>query len=288
MQCIRLSLIFILCFASTVQAQRPAVENAMRIVGDKLLTQSNDSTSRVLAIDVKDQVYLMRFENDLQILPDSLVSITKNALNRIGLQTDYVIEVLSCDSQKVVYSYQRISNVKEDLVACKMRVLPHDCYQIRLFASDLALKKEHTVESTGKTESAKGRPTWFLLLLLLIPLAIYLIYRLRHAFKSKRSENAIPLGKFRFRPNQATLIFGQEKVILSGKESMLLELLIQSVNHTVEREVILQQVWGDDGDYVGRTLDVFISKLRKKLAADPEVKIINVRSVGYRLVVAKV
>jgi DNA-binding response OmpR family regulator len=62
-------------------------------------------------------------------------------------------------------------------------------------------------------------------------------------------------------------------------------LLNNTVNNTVEKEIILKEVWGDEGDYVGRTLDVFISKLRKKLESDDKVKIVNVRGVGYKLVV---
>ena len=62
-------------------------------------------------------------------------------------------------------------------------------------------------------------------------------------------------------------------------------MLYEKLNETVEKEVILKEVWGDEGDYVGRTLDVFISKLRKKLEADPNVKIVNIRGVGYKLVV---
>ena len=53
----------------------------------------------------------------------------------------------------------------------------------------------------------------------------------------------------------------------------------------MEREVLLNKVWGDQGDYVGRTLDVFISKLRKKLEADPHVKIVSIRGVGYKMVI---
>jgi len=60
--------------------------------------------------------------------------------------------------------------------------------------------------------------------------------------------------------------------------------LPNAVNTTVEREVILNIVWGDEGDYVGRTLDVFISKLRKKLEVDSSIKIVNIRGVGYKLV----
>ena len=55
----------------------------------------------------------------------------------------------------------------------------------------------------------------------------------------------------------------------------------------MEREKILATVWGDEGDYVGRTLDVFVSKLRKKLEADANVRIVNIRGVGYRLVLGE-
>ena len=64
----------------------------------------------------------------------------------------------------------------------------------------------------------------------------------------------------------------------------MLKLLNESANTTVPKEVLLNKVWGDEGDYIGRTLDVFISKLRKKLEADPELKIINARGVGYKLI----
>ena len=61
-------------------------------------------------------------------------------------------------------------------------------------------------------------------------------------------------------------------------------MLYNAANTTVERDVILNMVWGDEGDYIGRTVDVFISKLRKKLEFDSKVKIVNVRGVGYKLI----
>ena len=80
------------------------------------------------------------------------------------------------------------------------------------------------------------------------------------------------------------LLINHKRIELTSKEADLLLLLYNMVNTTVEREVILNKVWGDQGDYVGRTLDVFISKLRKKLEADSSVKITNIRGVGYKLV----
>lgn len=81
------------------------------------------------------------------------------------------------------------------------------------------------------------------------------------------------------------MLINGEKTELTSKESDLLLLLHNSVNNTVERDVILNAVWEDEGDYIGRTLDVFISKLRKKLMADSKIRILNVRGVGYKLIV---
>jgi DNA-binding response OmpR family regulator len=62
-------------------------------------------------------------------------------------------------------------------------------------------------------------------------------------------------------------------------------LLHGSANSTTERDVILNAVWGEDGDYVGFTLDVFILKLRKKLENDESLRIVNIHGVGYKLIV---
>jgi DNA-binding response OmpR family regulator len=95
----------------------------------------------------------------------------------------------------------------------------------------------------------------------------------------------ISLGVYLFNRITGELKLNEQKTQLTGKESDLLQLLFENLNTTVERDVILSEVWGDEGDYVGRTLDVFISKLRKKLEEDNSVKIANVRGVGYKLVI---
>jgi len=62
-------------------------------------------------------------------------------------------------------------------------------------------------------------------------------------------------------------------------------LLHASANSITERDVILNAVWGEDGDYAGGTLDVFILKLRKKLETDESLTIVNIRGVRYKLIV---
>ena len=95
----------------------------------------------------------------------------------------------------------------------------------------------------------------------------------------------IPIGGYHFDKRNTELLIEHQKIELTSKEADLLLLLYNSANITVERELILNIVWGDEGDYVGRTLDVFISKLRKKLEFDAKVKIVNIRGVGYKLVI---
>ena len=109
------------------------------------------------------------------------------------------------------------------------------------------------------------------------------------AGKNERAKNFNPdlvlIGKYVLNTKSSELLFDDSKTELSAKETKLLLLLLDQVNQVVERDVILENVWDDQGDYVGRTLDVFISKLRKKLELDPDIKIANARGVGYKLVV---
>jgi DNA-binding response OmpR family regulator len=111
----------------------------------------------------------------------------------------------------------------------------------------------------------------------------FLLWKRRN--KSRIDPNLIPIGGYHFDKRNTKLLIEHQKIELTSKEADLLLLLFNAANTTVEREHILNMVWGDEGDYVGRTLDVFISKLRKKLEFDSKVKIVNIRGVGYKLVI---
>lgn len=71
---------------------------------------------------------------------------------------------------------------------------------------------------------------------------------------------------------------------LSPKEAELLQLLASQVNKVVRRSEALQRIWKDDNYFTGRSMDVYVTKLRKYLAADPSVEIINLHGNGFRLV----
>ncbi|MEQ9468958.1 MAG: response regulator transcription factor [Ekhidna sp.] len=72
---------------------------------------------------------------------------------------------------------------------------------------------------------------------------------------------------------------------LTHREAQLLDALVRNVNELTDRQVILKTLWGNDDFFNARSMDVFISKLRKKLAQDTSIQIVNVRGYGYKLVV---
>ena len=93
-----------------------------------------------------------------------------------------------------------------------------------------------------------------------------------------------PIGDYTFSyPNQF-LRHPEANTQLTSKEAELLRLLCLHANHVMKREVALKTIWGDDSYFNGRSMDVFITKLRKYLKLDPTVEIMNVHGSGYKLV----
>lgn len=92
------------------------------------------------------------------------------------------------------------------------------------------------------------------------------------------------IGSYRFDYTRQTLERNEESRSLTPRESELLRLLCQYVNRTLPREKALTQIWGTDSYFAGRSMDVFISKLRKYLKDDPQVEIMSIHGKGFRLV----
>ena len=100
----------------------------------------------------------------------------------------------------------------------------------------------------------------------------------------KAAGEIIAIGKIKYDPTRNSLQHGTATQTLTARESELLSLLCRHKYDIIPRQVILQQLWGDDSFFNARSLDVFITKLRKHLEVDPQVRLINIRGVGYKLV----
>lgn len=273
-------------------AQRPDPRMlvALRTIGHHMLLIDGDTTSRVLPVQVDSLGYSVRLATDLAFDADSLVQIVARAMAQTGSADNYLVEVRQCATGVVVYSYAVGPKVSPDEVPCQTRPQPEDCYVFSVipgsngYLSDLL--SDQTQVGTGETEKTHATDYMPLLLAFGSLGGIGLFFWLRNVRKpTTELSHAIAIGQFRFDERSMTLTHGTTREELTGKEAELLMALFRAANTTLERDVLLKEVWGDAGDYVGRTLDVFISKLRKKLEADPNLRIINVRGIGYRLVV---
>jgi DNA-binding response OmpR family regulator len=101
--------------------------------------------------------------------------------------------------------------------------------------------------------------------------------------KIDQQEKLYHVGKFTFDPVNLTLKNSTYEKTLTQKEAEVLKLLFQNRDRVLKREEILKKVWGDDDYFMGRSMDVFISKLRKYLKEDPGIQIVNYHGVGFRL-----
>lgn len=95
-------------------------------------------------------------------------------------------------------------------------------------------------------------------------------------------EKLIQMGKYLFDVENYTLKCNDELKTLTKKEAHILKVLYKFKNQVVPREVILNAVWGQDDYFIGRSFDVFITKLRKYLKEEPNIKISNIHGVGFK------
>ena len=100
----------------------------------------------------------------------------------------------------------------------------------------------------------------------------------------KTNVEELAIGKYLFNYTKQTLLFANEKQQLTSREAQLLYHLQEKKNQILDRTFILNKLWGNDDFFNARSMDVFISKLRKKLKSDSDIQIINVRGFGYKLI----
>ena len=120
-----------------------------------------------------------------------------------------------------------------------------------------------------------------------------LVYRMeailrRVKTKDQKNVTRFQLGKFVFDSQRQVLIYEDSQTKLTTKESELLTMLCVHMNEVLERDLALKTIWMEDNYFNARSMDVYITKLRKLLKADPEIEINNVHGRGYRLIVPNV
>jgi hypothetical protein len=257
------------------------VKISLREVGNQLLLAQKDSTSLVFPIvEQANHTYELSFETTLEIGPSDLLDLIKATFYKASLPNHYRVEVLQCSDGEVAYSYEMKASEEESIIPCRGRTLPKRCYTVKV----------HFIESTTSTvhngsEGIFNKPSllYLLLFVALVPVGVLVFKKKRQTIAIHNDENAIALGSFTLYPAQHLLINENIKIPLSKKECELLIIFAEKPNQIIPREELTKKVWEDNGVIVGRSLDTYISKLRKKLQADPNLQITNVHGVGYTL-----
>ncbi len=248
-------------------------EVLLRRIGHEILLLSHDSTSRVLPIKkIAENEYQISFENAFTFQPDSLVNTTQRLLAKDPLASDYVVNVLNCANASVAYGYAISKNKKDDIVACIGRKQPIGCYMINI-----------KFKPKGIITAKNGYLLGSLAVLAFVGFIFLRSVKPRKTLPGGQDTDMLTLGTVLFDPKNRKLITNGKTIDLTGTETRVLRIFALSPNEAIERSRLQKEIWEDEGVIVGRSLDMFISKLRRKLEFDPNIKIVVIRGKGYKL-----
>jgi hypothetical protein len=265
------------------------LEIVLRNIGHQVLLHSKDSTSRVLPVEtVNENTFRISFENSFEFTPDTLMNLVHQQLGKTDRPRNYTVTVNECNQERTIFAYE-VNAASGDLKPCRGREQKKGCYVIEI---SFAVRKSFNY-------------SW--LLLAFIPAAFGGLYFARKrnrisetrelleekidgSLSSKAEPTAVvadykKLGNFVFFESKEILSLNGETIELSIKEAKALSILASNLNQVVGRDLLMKEIWEDDGVVViTRNVDVLISKLRKRLSADPSVKIVNVHGKGYKMI----
>lgn len=261
----------------------------LRKIAHEVLRSAGDSSSRIPPIQqLSDTEFRIRFENSFSFEPDSLVQTIHQVMNEHALGEKYIVNVLEPSTGEVVFGYAMLGKGQDNIVPCLGREQLARNYTIHI-----RLAKNKFPVSALMIWTAAG---------LALALLLYFLFLFRKQAVGNGAvlvapdtsgtpeapvvEAAVRIGSFRFVPAERMLLLDGEKTELTAKESRLLEIFGRQLNQVIDRKQLQKEVWEDEGVIVGRSLDMFISRLRKKLDRDPSLKLINIHGRGYKLEVA--
>lgn len=257
------------------------VNIAVRAIGHELLLRAGDSSSVVRpVIEKSNGVFLLEFENEFVFQPDTLVDIVQWILDKTGLPR-YTVTVYECHSPAIVYGFE-INPPVNSIKPCRGRTQPEACYNIEIAFAEMP---DPMVLNSQRAMLISG---------ILSALAFALIIKNAGPEKTKplveqpgsvqtESTSILTIGKLVFDHTHQRLRIGEDTISLTDKECRILVLLAKNIGQLTLRDELIQEVWTDEGIITGRSLDMFISKLRKKLSIEPDVRITNVHGKGYRM-----
>lgn len=250
---------------------------ALRETGDHLLDLAGDRTSTIPPVKhPKAHTWLLQLEKGFNY--DSLPGILRRALLRQDIRSDYYVSVERCGDNELILGYTASTYELEGEAPCGGREIKADCLNIKLNFLEKVIPQPNP-----------WKARFLLLSVFLFLAALGNVFYLRKIRKPAVEDFPLEEDSSLLRFGQSSLDFSNQKLWVKGlpkdltfREAKLLHYLVQNANQVLDRERVLEAIWQDEGMLVGRSLDVFVSRLRKLLKEDESIKISSVHGVGYR------
>ena len=256
--------------------QSDKINLALRQTGHLLYESCGDTFSQIPAVEQTGAAeFKLKLENGFDY--DKLPEILDVSLKSFGVTNSYIVSILTCGSETIVLGYNQLS-FQNAVVACSTREQDELCKIIMLNIQD----------QVPVTSEADYSMFW-LLLFGVIPFLVFYINRKKieapeaEPMFVKEKTKYLAVGSSKFDPTGLVFSHKSASKDLTFREGKLFEYLINHKNQVLKREDIQNHVWEDEGVIVGRSLDVFVSRLRKIIKADDTLAIKNIHGVGYRL-----
>ncbi|HDR52715.1 MAG TPA: response regulator transcription factor [Mariniphaga anaerophila] len=233
---------------------------------------------------MSEEIKLLLVEDD-----EALRFIVKDNLKQNGYAVDVAengreaIDLFDQNKYHLIILDVMLPKVDGFKVAEYIRKTNHDVPIIFLTARSMTEDK-----ITGLTIGGDDYiPKPFSMEELLLKIKIFLKRSNNTVGANREESRSKKISRFVFIPEELTLSIDGEARKLTMKEMELIKLFSENTNKVLNRNEILEQVWGSNDYFLGRSLDVFISRLRKYFKADPNIKIINLHGIGFRFSVKK-
>lgn len=255
------------------------VNLALRRTAHRLLMANGDSLSQIPPVKQTDaHTFSVQMEHmfDYGKLPETL----QESLQMYRVKPSYHVTVTRCGNSEVVLGYQLMDLAQPGGVPCQRRAHKDGCYILQV----------HFTPETTAPKSAGSNWIFLSLGVTAAGLGFIVWNRSRHKKTPQRIAQPTPgttprltFGDSWLDITNQTLHTGTAVQSLTYRETKLLALFARNTNQVLERDAILKSVWEDEGVTVGRSVDVFVSRLRKILVPDPLIKITAIHGVGYKM-----
>jgi DNA-binding winged helix-turn-helix (wHTH) protein len=253
---------------------------AIRRTVHHLLKSSGDSTSKIQPVENLDEsTFIIRISKNFNY--DLLPQLLAESFKIHQIEREYDVSVLNCENTELELGYNSFDFMNGQNVPCTGRKQDIDCYDLR-------------VSFTKKPAQFFSKSFW------LIPLWVVFLGSFMYWNRKNPTQKIEPQvdseteqsDKISF--GNSSLDFSNQILSsvnidhkLTYREAKLLKLFVCNINQLLERDFILKAVWEDEGIIVGRSLDVFVSRIRKILQDDTRVQIVTLHGVGYKLQVSE-